>query len=88
MSYACPYCIKKFGFINGTIEEPSQEANSKEFKLGNQCRSMVLFWLTHSVELDIAESIIHAKTADQVWIDLYDQFSQKNAPAIVQIQML
>ncbi|KAJ8620514.1 hypothetical protein MRB53_029043 [Persea americana] len=77
---------KKIGFINGTIEEPSQDANPEEFELWNQCNSMILSWLTHSVEADIAEGIIHARTAHQVWVDLHDQFSQKNAPAIFQIQ--
>jgi len=43
---------------------------------------MILSWLTHSVEVDITDEIIHAKTAHQVWVDLHDQFSQKNAPAI------
>ncbi|XP_023524327.1 uncharacterized protein LOC111788256 [Cucurbita pepo subsp. pepo] len=47
---------------------------------------MIISWLTHSVEADIAKGIIHAKTAHQVWVDLHDQFSQKNAPAIFQIQ--
>jgi len=47
---------------------------------------MIISWLTHSVEVDIAESIIHAKTAHQVWVDLHDQFSQKNGPTIFQIQ--
>ena len=73
---------KKIGFIDGTIQEPSQDANSTEFELWNQCNSMIISWLTHSVEADIAKGIIHAKTAHQVWVDLHDQFSQKNAPAI------
>ena len=77
---------KKIGFIDDTIEEPSQDANSIEFELWNQCNSMIISWLTHSVEADIAEGIIHAKTTHQVWVDLHDQFSQKNAPAIFQIQ--
>ncbi|XP_023522882.1 uncharacterized protein LOC111786919, partial [Cucurbita pepo subsp. pepo] len=77
---------KKIGFIDGTIEEPSQDANSTEFELWNQCNSMIISWLTHSIEADIAKSIIHAKTTHQVWIDLHDQFSQKNAPANFQIQ--
>ncbi|KAG0468072.1 hypothetical protein HPP92_017400 [Vanilla planifolia] len=34
----------------------------------------------------MAEGVIHAKTAYQVWSDFKDQFSQKNAPAIFQIQ--
>ncbi|XP_034708986.1 uncharacterized protein LOC117932052 [Vitis riparia] len=47
---------------------------------------MILSWLTHAVESDIAEGIIHAKTAREVWVDLRDQFSQKNAPTVFQIQ--
>lgn len=47
---------------------------------------MIMSWLTHSVEADIAEGIIHAKTSQQVWEDLRNQFSQKNAPAIYQVQ--
>ena len=77
---------KKIGFIDGIIEEPSQDANSIEFELWNPCNSMPISWLTHSVEAYIAEGIIHAKTTHQVWVDLHDQFSQKNAPTIFQIQ--
>ena len=77
---------KKIGFIDGIIEKPSQDANSIEFELWNQCNSTIISWLTHLVEADIAEGIIYAKTARQVWVDLHDQFSQKNDPAIFQIQ--
>ncbi|KAH7565818.1 hypothetical protein JRO89_XS08G0021400 [Xanthoceras sorbifolium] len=47
---------------------------------------MILLWLTHSVEPDLAKGVVHAKTARQVWEDFKDQFSQKNAPTIYQIQ--
>ncbi|KAK3031955.1 hypothetical protein RJ639_037116 [Escallonia herrerae] len=57
-----------------------------EYALWNQCNSMILSWLTHSVEPDLAKGVIHAKTAYQVWEDFKDQFSQKNAPAIYQIK--
>ncbi|KAL6311111.1 hypothetical protein AAG906_025863 [Vitis piasezkii] len=73
---------KKIGFVDGTVEEPSQEDEPFMFEQWNQCNSMILSWLTHAVESDIAEGIIHAKTAREVWVDLRDQFSQKNAPAI------
>ena len=46
---------------------------------------MIISWLTHSIEADIAKGIIHTKTAHKVWVDIHDQFSQKNAPAIFQI---
>ncbi|XP_019256284.1 PREDICTED: uncharacterized protein LOC109234671 [Nicotiana attenuata] len=38
------------------------------------------------VKPDLAKGVIHAKTAHQVWQDLKDQFSQKNAPVVYQIQ--
>ena len=77
---------KKIGFVDGTVEEPSQEDEPFMFEQWNQCNNMILSWLTHAVESDIAEGIIHAKTAREVWVDLRDQFSQKNAPAVFQIQ--
>ncbi|XP_073121310.1 uncharacterized protein [Henckelia pumila] len=76
----------KIGFIDGSIESPSETENPKEFALWNQCNSMILSWFTHSVEPDLAKGVIHATTARQVWEDFKDQFSQKNAPAIYQIQ--
>ncbi|KAL3538213.1 hypothetical protein ACH5RR_001579 [Cinchona calisaya] len=76
----------KLGFIDGSLQAPSQEEKPTEFALWNQCNSLILSWLTHSIETDMAEGVIHAKTAYQVWSDFKDQFSQKNAPAIFQIQ--
>ncbi|PNX84751.1 hypothetical protein L195_g040814, partial [Trifolium pratense] len=76
----------KIGFINGSIKAPSEIDQSAEYALWNRCNSMILSWLTHSVEPDLAKGVIHAKTAQQVWEDFKDQFSQKNAPAIYRIQ--
>ncbi|TYI98484.1 hypothetical protein E1A91_D01G217300v1 [Gossypium mustelinum] len=76
----------KIGFIDGSIEAHSQDKNPAEFTLWNQCNSMILSWLTHLVEPNLSEGIVHAKIAHQVRIDLRDQFSQKNAPAIFQVQ--
>ncbi|XP_059654512.1 uncharacterized protein LOC132301259 [Cornus florida] len=72
----------KIGFVNGSIEPPSETEHPTEYALWNQCNSMILSWLTHLVEPDLAKGVIYAKTAHQVWEDFKDQFSQKNAPAI------
>ncbi|XP_068483312.1 uncharacterized protein [Phaseolus vulgaris] len=77
---------KKLGFVDGTIEMSSQEKDPSQFELWDQCNSMILSWLSHSIEAEIAAWVIHAKTARQVWEDLRDQFGQKNGPAIFQIQ--
>ena len=75
----------KIGFINGSIQPPDEGEQPAEYALWNQCNSMILSWLTHSVEPDLAKGVVHAKTAQQVWEDFKDQFSQRNAPAIYQI---
>ncbi|KAL5819423.1 hypothetical protein ACOSQ4_023265 [Xanthoceras sorbifolium] len=76
----------KIGFIDGSIESPSETEHPTEYALWNQCNSIILSWLTHSLEPDLSKGVVHAKTARQVWEDFKDQFSQKNAPAIYQIQ--
>jgi len=76
----------KVGFINGSIKTPSEVDQPAEYALWNRRNNMILSWLTHSVEPDLAKGVIHAKTACQVWEDFKDQFSQKNIPTIYQIQ--
>ena len=60
---------RKIGFIDGTIEEPSQDANSTEFELWNQFNSMIISLLTHSVEADIADEIILTKECSSNFSD-------------------
>ena len=76
----------KIGYIDGSIEPPSEIEHPTEYALWNPCNNMILSWFTHSVEPDLAKGVVHAKMAHQVWEDLKDQFSQKNAPAIYHIQ--
>jgi len=41
---------KKLKFVDGTIEMSSQEKDPSQFELQNQCNSMILSWLSHSIE--------------------------------------
>ena len=75
----------KIGFIDRSIKPPSSTTQLVEYALWNQCNNMILSWFTYSVELDLAKGVSHARTAQQVWEDFRDQFSQKNAPVIYQI---
>ncbi|KAJ9141275.1 hypothetical protein P3X46_031825 [Hevea brasiliensis] len=69
----------KSGFLIGTIQQPSKTDQPIEYALWNQCNNMILSWLTHSAEPDLAKGLVHAKYASKVWEDFKDQFSQKNA---------
>ena len=78
----------KIGFIDGSIEPPSETEQPMDFAIWNQCNSMILSWLTHSVKPDLAKGVVHAKMTRQVWVHFKDQFSQKECPnsLIYQIQ--
>jgi hypothetical protein len=72
----------KVSFTNGSIQPPSETEQPTKYALWNRCKNMILSWLAHSVEHDLAKAIVHAKIVHQVWQDFKDQFSQKNAPTI------
>ena len=76
----------KIGFVDGSIQPPSATDQPKEYAIWNQCNNMILSWFAQSVEGDLSKGIVHVKSAQQVWEDFRDQFSQKNAPTIYQIQ--
>ncbi|KAL6209637.1 hypothetical protein ACLB2K_020577 [Fragaria x ananassa] len=76
----------KVGFIYGSIKPPLETEQPADYALWNQCNNMILSWLANSVEPDLSEGVIHAKTAHQVWDDFKHQFSQHNASTVYQIQ--
>jgi hypothetical protein len=76
----------KIGFVNGSIETPSQATKPADFALWERCDKMVLSWLLNAVEPDLAKGAVYADTARDIWKDFEDRFSQGNAPRIYQIQ--
>ena len=51
----------KIGFINDSIKPLLETKQHVKFALWNQCHSMILYWLTHSMEPYLAKGIVHAK---------------------------
>lgn len=47
---------------------------------------MILSWILNSPTLDLADTVIYLITAQEIWQDLQDYFSQSNAPRIFQIK--
>ncbi|KAM1033353.1 hypothetical protein TB2_036345 [Malus domestica] len=75
----------KLGFINGDIAEPSSSEDPDAHAAWRRCNDMILSWLLHSLEPDLAESVLFSTTAKAVWDDLRERFSQSNAPRIFQL---
>ncbi|KAL6322595.1 hypothetical protein AAG906_009909 [Vitis piasezkii] len=76
----------KLGFIDGTTTMPSATDKPDEHASWKKCNDMILSWILNSLSQDLADSVIFSTTAQEVWEDLRDRFSQSNAPRIFQIE--
>jgi hypothetical protein len=74
----------KLGFIDGTVAKPAMDA--PEYSAWNRCNNMVLSWILNSVSQEISSSIIYIESAQEMWNDIKERFSQSNGPRIFQLQ--
>jgi hypothetical protein len=74
----------KLGFIDGSLQKPS--ADSPEAFAWGRCNNMVLSWILNSVSQEISSSIIYIESAQEMWNDIKERFSQSNGPRIFQLQ--
>jgi len=75
----------KIGFIDGSITKPSSTTDALH-RPWIRSNNMVLSWLLNSISKDIAASVIYINTAQEMWLDLKERFSQRNGPRIFQLQ--
>lgn len=74
----------KSGFINGTITKPS--VNDPTFAAWQRCNDLIIAYLLRSVDPSIAKSILYYETAEEMWKDLEDRFSQSLGPQLYSLQ--
>ena len=58
----------KFGFVNGAI--PTLDPSSPQYNTWSRCNTLVLSWLTNSLNKEIRASVMYINTARDLWIDL------------------
>lgn len=64
----------KIGFVDGTIPGPlPNTANSLAW---NRCNSMVLSWLMHALDSEVAQSVLWMNVASEVWVELRQRYYQ------------
>lgn len=74
----------KIGFLDGTLLRPDE---SNPLTLAwDRCNTMVMAWITNSVEPDIAQSILWMDTASEIWTELRDRYHQGDIFRISDIQ--
>nr|DAD30130.1 TPA_asm: hypothetical protein HUJ06_031598 [Nelumbo nucifera] len=74
----------KLGFIDGSVKAPP--TTDPRYPLWQCCNDLVISWILHSRQPNIARSVIFSGTATIVWNDLYDRFSQGDESRIYQIR--
>ncbi|VFQ80665.1 unnamed protein product [Cuscuta campestris] len=73
----------KLGFVTGSTKAP--DPSSPLYQQWIRCNNLVISWILHSVEAGIASSILYCETAQEIWEDLAERFSQSNAPRLYQL---
>ncbi|XP_062014225.1 uncharacterized protein LOC133730695 [Rosa rugosa] len=66
----------KLGFVNGTITAPSEETDLEGYATWSRCNDMVHSWIINTLDPEISDSVIYYPTAQEVWEDLHERFSQ------------
>lgn len=74
----------KLYFVDGSLPKPN--SNSPNFKKWIKCNDMVMSWILNVLTKTIANSIIYAKSARQIWIELEERFGQVNGAKLYQVQ--
>ena len=63
----------KLCFVDGSLTRPA--LTSPDLKKWTRCNDMVMSWILNVLGKNIADSIIYAKTARQMWVELEERLS-------------
>ncbi|GKC77377.1 retrovirus-related pol polyprotein from transposon TNT 1-94 [Tanacetum coccineum] len=76
--------LKKFGFIDGTIERPGEK--DKDIEDWWTINSLLVSWIRNTIEQSLRSTISHVEIAKDLWDDIKDRFSVTNGPRIQQLK--
>ncbi|XP_062017256.1 uncharacterized protein LOC133733598 [Rosa rugosa] len=83
MSMALTIKNKK-GFVDGSIPRPTNRV--EEALQWQRCDTLVKTWLLGSMSKEISGSVIHCKTARDMWLELQERFSHTNTVQLFNIE--
>ncbi|XP_045832254.1 uncharacterized protein LOC123923607 [Trifolium pratense] len=74
----------KLHFINGALPRPLDE--DRDSIAWDRCNTMIMSWISNSVDPEISQSILWMDTASEIWKELKDRFYQGDVFRISDIQ--
>ena len=72
----------KLCFIDGSLTKPV----ANDLKKWIKCNDMVMAWILNILTKDIGDSIIYAKSARDMWIQLEERYGQVSGAKFYQVQ--
>ncbi|KAK2359287.1 hypothetical protein QL285_084673 [Trifolium repens] len=74
----------KLHFLTGSLPRPDDD--NRDSMAWDRCNTMLMSWLTNSVEPEIAQSVLWMDAASDIWKELKDRFYQGDVFRISDIQ--
>ncbi|PNY16454.1 flavonol sulfotransferase-like protein [Trifolium pratense] len=74
----------KLHFINGSLPRPDDD--DRDSIAWDRCNTMIMSWISNSVDPEISQSILWMDTASEIWKELKDRFYQGDVFRISDIQ--
>lgn len=74
----------KLFFVDGSLTSP--EHTSPNLKKWTKCNDMVMSWILNVLSKNIAYSVIYAKSARQMWLELEERFGQVNGAKLYHVK--
>jgi hypothetical protein len=74
----------KLHFINGALPRPHDD--DRDSIAWDRCNTMIMSWISNSVDPEISQSILWMDTASEIWKELKDRFYQGDVFRISDIQ--
>lgn len=76
--------LRKWGFVEGTIEVPKK--GTSEIEDWWTVQSMLVSWILNTIEPSLRSTISYKENAKDVWEDIKERFSIVNGPRIPQLK--
>ncbi|XP_078160840.1 uncharacterized protein LOC144556253 [Carex rostrata] len=74
----------KLSLVDGSLQKPSTPSDL--VKAWERCNHMVFSWLINALSKDLRESVVFVDTAQELWAELEERFSQGNGPRVFEIR--
>ena len=76
--------LKKFGFADGTIPQPSEDSEDYEDWIANN--ALVVSWMKLTIDENISTTMSHIDDSHELWTHIHKRFGVKNGQRVQRLK--